>query len=178
MNLSAIITKSNAGYICQECGSRDNLQAHHCIPHDDSTLICLCAVCHHKRHPNMALRLFTHKQSQPYWRNKSASKLAGELGVCSRTIIRRARKLGIGKGLLPYDKEILLRNEPQFNYQDIIYNSVTSNIQCPSCGGRMVKAGKCKDRQQYKCCRMGCWRTTTKPQIKELEASLEKIAVS
>lgn len=111
MNSLAIKVKANANYQCQECGSTELVQAHHNIPSDDSSLIVLCAECHSSRHPNVPKALFYTKNHQPYWYNKSASTLARELGVCSRTIVRRARKLGIPKGELKFSDEKAIRNK-------------------------------------------------------------------
>jgi len=100
MNLAPVRAKANAGYRCQECGSTELIQAHHEIPGDDSSLIVLCAECHSKRHPNVPKTLFFSTNNQPYWQNKSASSLAKDLGVHSRTVIRVAKRIGIPPGNL------------------------------------------------------------------------------
>jgi len=109
VHLSNYRVKANAHYICQECGSTEMIQAHHQIPKDDSTLICLCAECHSKRHPDIPRALFFNKNTQPYWENKSASTIAKEVGLNPRTICRRAKRLGISKGILSEADEILLK---------------------------------------------------------------------
>lgn len=43
--------KREANYTCQECGSKLSIQAHHRIPKDDDSLICLCKACHSLKHP-------------------------------------------------------------------------------------------------------------------------------
>ena len=98
----AIIVKSNAGYICQQCGSTELLQAHdptgeHIDVRDG---ICLCVDCHSEKHPGMPKGLFLNSRCQPYWQNISASSLGRLFGCCSRTIIRWARKLDIGPGFI------------------------------------------------------------------------------
>ena len=80
-NLAAIRVKSNANYICQECGSTELIQAHHQVPGDDSSLVVLCAECHSQKHPNLPKALFFSNNHQPYWHNKSASSLADELFI-------------------------------------------------------------------------------------------------
>ena len=105
-NNKATIIKSNARYTCQECGSTEFIQAHHTIPGDDDSLICLCADCHSKKHPNVPRALFfVTKIRQPYWHNKSASSIAKEMGVHPRTIIRIARRLEILPGELSKESE-------------------------------------------------------------------------
>jgi len=99
VNVSTIV-KSNANYICQQCGSTENIQAHHIIPKDDSTLIVLCGLCHSDKHPNVPKNLFLNKNNQPYWENISASTIARNVGVHPRTIIRRAKQLQIPKGII------------------------------------------------------------------------------
>jgi hypothetical protein len=107
--VASIRVKSNAHFTCQECGSTEMLQAHHQIPKDDSTLICLCAECHSKKHPNVPYKLFIHKQTQPYWENKSASSLAKEAGVHPRTVYRLAKRLNINHGILSTEDEHLIK---------------------------------------------------------------------
>lgn len=110
-NLASIKVKSNARYSCQECGSTELIQAHHEIPGDDDSLVVLCADCHSRKHPNLPKALFFNRRMQPYWHNKSAASLARELGVCSRTVIRIAKKLEILPGELnPFDKELIKKN--------------------------------------------------------------------
>jgi len=111
-----IRVKSNAHYLCQECGSTEQIQAHHQIPGDDSSLSCLCADCHSKKHPNLPRALFFNKRLQPYWFNKSASSIAKELGVHPRTVIRAARVLNILPGTLsPWDDWLIRVNIPKMH---------------------------------------------------------------
>ena len=102
-NLASIRVKSNARWVCCECGSTELVQGHHQVPRDDSTIIPLCAECHSKKHPGVPRGLFFSKNHQPYWENISASSLAKSIGVHPRTIIRRAAKLGVSKGILTAD---------------------------------------------------------------------------
>ncbi len=103
--------KINARYTCQECGSTELVQAHHTIPGDDNSLIVLCAECHSNKHPDLPKRLFFTKRAQPYWNNKSASSLAREWGISSRTVIRTAKKLAIRCGELSlWDEELIRSN--------------------------------------------------------------------
>ena len=115
MNLAPVRAKANAHYTCQECGSTELIQAHHEILGDDNSLIVLCAECHSKRHPDLPKALFFNKNSQPYWHNKSASSLAREMNVHSRTIIRTAKKLGIlpNQDLSHWDEELIRNNIPK-----------------------------------------------------------------
>ena len=102
-----IIAKSNSYYCCQECGATEYIQAHHQILKDDSSIIVLCANCHSLKHPLVPKNFFINKRHQLYWHNKSASSLAKEIGCHPRTIIRRARTLGIPPGQIS-DEQIKL----------------------------------------------------------------------
>jgi len=138
-NLAAIKVKANAHYQCQECGSTELIQAHHQIPGDDNRLIVLCAECHSRKHPDVPRALFFSTSNQPYWQNKSASTLAKELGVHSRTVIRAAKRLEILPGeLSPWDEELIRNNIPK------LVRILTR--KCPRCGcewqGRKTKVGK------------------------------------
>ena len=105
------ITKYKAGYICQECGSAINIQAHHKKRGDDNSLICLCAECHSKRHPkNMHNFITAPKCCRSYWENKSLYAVSKEAGVSASTIIRVARKLSIRKGILSSDDELAIKH--------------------------------------------------------------------
>ncbi|KKM76240.1 hypothetical protein LCGC14_1382180 [marine sediment metagenome] len=50
--------KADANYKCSQCGSADSIHAHHRIPHDDNTMVVLCAECHSREHPNMGVGTF------------------------------------------------------------------------------------------------------------------------
>jgi len=116
--LTAIKVKANSNYTCIECGGTELLQAHHQIPGDDTSMICLCAECHSKRHLNLPKLLFFNKSHQPFWYNKSASSLAKKWGVCSRTVIRVARKWEIKGGeLTPWDEELIHCNIPTLRFK-------------------------------------------------------------
>jgi len=106
---ASIRAKSNAKYICNECGTTERIQAHHEIAGDDSSIVVLCAECHSKRHPEVPRGLFLHKNRQPYWHNKSASSLAKEIGVHPRTVIRVSKRLGVLSGDLSKEDEHLIR---------------------------------------------------------------------
>lgn len=111
LKLNNTRVKANAHYTCQECGSTELIQAHHRIPKDDSTLICLCAECHSNKHPDIPKALFFTRLTQPYWSNKSASSLAKENNLHPRTIIRRAKKLGLlNIGILTPESEMMIIN--------------------------------------------------------------------
>lgn len=108
LNKAALKVKANGRYICIFCGSTEYIQGHHLVPRDDDSIIPLCAFCHHSFHPRLPLGLFTSKEHQPYWNNRSAASIAKEMGVHPRTIYRRAKKLNIPKGYLtPIDEERL-----------------------------------------------------------------------
>ena len=89
--------KAKHDYTCARCGSTDYIQAH--APNRDHSDwrkgVALCINCHAQEHPNVPFSLFTNTAHQPYWPNISARKVATELGVCSRTVIRRAKGLQI-----------------------------------------------------------------------------------
>lgn len=119
-NILAVKAKANAHYTCQECSATELIQAHHEIPGDDSSLVVLCADCHSRKHPDIPRTLFFNQNNQPYWFNKSASSLARELGVNSRTVIRTARKLQIAPGQLnPWDEQLLKANIPKLNPKSV-----------------------------------------------------------
>lgn len=103
----AAVVKSNAHYTCIECGSTELIQAHdptrrHIDPKDGQ---CLCAEHHSRKHPDIPKALFFAYNRQPYWENKSASTIAREHGLSPRTIWRRAKLLGISKGILSDEDE-------------------------------------------------------------------------
>ena len=109
MNTANIIAKINSNYICSKCGSTERAQAHHRVPKEDDTLIILCAECHSLEHPDIPKALFFCNNNQPYWNNKSASSIARELGIHSRTVIRAARILNLSRGeLSPWDEQLLV----------------------------------------------------------------------
>lgn len=97
---TALLAKAKAGWKCERCASTEFIAAHHQIPRDDSSIIVLCGECHSKEHPKVPKPLFFAKSNQPYWVNRSAASIAKWLKVHPRTIIRRARKLGIGSGYI------------------------------------------------------------------------------
>lgn len=109
---NSIKVKARFDYLCAKCGSTNHIQAHDPTgTHKDwHNGIALCGECHSKEHPNIPHDLFTNKMQQPYWSNISARQLAKELHCHSRTIIRRAKKLGIpiGQPLSEKDKNRLL----------------------------------------------------------------------
>jgi hypothetical protein len=110
-NDAILWAKQKVKYVCQECGSTEMLQGHHCIKGDDSSIVCLCAECHSKKHLNIPHALFISKNHQPYWENKSASSIAHKLGVHPRTVCRIAKRLNIGKGVLSeYDESLIMKN--------------------------------------------------------------------
>jgi hypothetical protein len=72
-------------------------------------MVSLCANCHCEKHPELPRGLFFNKNNQPYWHNKSAASLAREIGVSSRTVIRKAANLKINRGHLNKKDEQILR---------------------------------------------------------------------
>ncbi len=108
-NIISVIAKTNANYTCQECGATELIQSHHQVKGDDNSLIALCANCHSKKHPHVPHGLFFNKQNQKYWYNISASSIARSAGCHSRTIIRKAKRLGLldKRVLLPTDIELI-----------------------------------------------------------------------
>lgn len=97
----AVKVKAKFNYTCARCGSTENIQAHDPTgSHADwREGIALCGGCHSKEHPNVPKELFLISGHQPYWPNISARTLSKELGYHNRTIIRRAKKLGIPSGI-------------------------------------------------------------------------------
>jgi hypothetical protein len=141
LRMPNIKAKANANFICQHCGSTEMIQAHHQTPGDDSTLIALCAVCHHKQHPDMALGLFTNKMMRPYWENKSMGSLAKEVGVCARTIARRAQRNDIPAGTLKPLDELLLKQPHNYSTEPVApicceqeVSLSNSKYHCSVCG--------------------------------------------
>ena len=146
---ATIRAKANAKYTCRECGSTELVQAHHQIPKDHSTIICLCAECHSTKHPNIPKALFFTKAHQPFWNNKSAASLARELGCHSRTIIRIARKLQITSGHLAADGERRIRElarqpaiQRQYRLHLLKYGhakaQTPSALHCLRCGHKWI----------------------------------------
>ena len=151
LNKRAVAVKSNSHYTCSICGSTENIQAHHEVPKDDSTLISLCGSCHADRHPDIPRSLFLClKSHQPYWENKAAGTIAKATGAHPRTIIRNAKKANINKGQLsPIDEARLIslihphrKAIARPNYQPITtyiantrVGAVTMiNLHCSQCG--------------------------------------------
>lgn len=162
MNLTATKVKSNAKYTCQECGSTEMPQAHHMIPGDNNSLVCLCADCHSIKHPDLPKALFFTPSIQPYWHNKSASSLAREWGVCSRTVIRAAKKYGITNGYLsPLDKE-LLRHKTTKIHPAYTYTIKEAAIQLGICAAWLYLL---KDLGRIKAERIGAQWVITQEEL-------------
>jgi transcription elongation factor Elf1 len=53
--------KKENNFVCQECGSTLNIQAHHLYGKQSNELIVLCGNCHAKKHPYLAPALFSAK---------------------------------------------------------------------------------------------------------------------
>lgn len=108
----AAIVKGNAYYTCIICGSTELVQAHDPTGKhiDPSVGECLCAGHHADKHPDVPRALFFNKTSQPYWDNISAASLAKRLSVHPRTIIRRAKRLGIHTGLISEEQILQIDN--------------------------------------------------------------------
>lgn len=90
-------------WACQECGSVEHPQAHHIKAYngENSHLengVTLCVYCHADAHPEVPRQLFISNAVKAEKDGHiSAGKLAKELGVHPRTIVRHAVKLGILK---------------------------------------------------------------------------------
>lgn len=100
------IVRSRDKWVCQKCGSVEYVQAHHIDPVKDYPLfanlpdngITLCVYCHADAHPEVPRGLFIANVIKAEKEGCiSAGKLAKELDVNPRTIVRRAVKLGILK---------------------------------------------------------------------------------
>lgn len=95
------VVRERDNWTCKECGSHEYVQAHH-IKHyngnnsNSANGITLCVYCHANKHPEVPRGLFI---SQAIKTEKEgfipAGKLAKELNVHPRTIVRHARRLGI-----------------------------------------------------------------------------------
>lgn len=108
---NAIKVKAKHDFTCAHCTSTENIQAHDpSSEHEDWRAgIALCPDCHSKEHPDVPRQLFLISAYQPTWPNISARALAKEIGCHSRTVIRRAKNLGIpsGEALSDEDRERL-----------------------------------------------------------------------
>lgn len=130
--IDSIKVKARADYKCQICGSDDLIQAH--APNADHTDwrkgVALCGEHHADKHPDVPRSLFLSRQQQPYWHNISARALALECHCHSRTIIRRAKLLGIAFNCVLSDgdkehiKTSILNPEPKPKKQAIKKTSI------------------------------------------------------
>lgn len=100
------IVRERDNWTCQKCASVEYPQAHHVSPVKNHPLfqylpdngITLCVYCHADAHPEMPRNLFiANAMKAKRDGHISAGKLAKELSVHPRTIVRRAVKLGILK---------------------------------------------------------------------------------
>ena len=145
---NSVKVKARADYLCEKCGSDKMVQAH--APNGDHSDWrngrCLCAECHSKQHPSMPRDLFFSRTNQLYWPNISARALAQEFNCHNRTVIRRAKTLGIKNDLplSPEDKERLRKiitnrfpNSPkcaECNSQNIRHRIKSNSFICDHCG--------------------------------------------
>lgn len=76
-------TKFEAKYTCQDCGIKsDKLEAHHQIPGNDNSLICLCKGCHVKRHHGTYTPTDASSKINPdIWRKMKASAISQNLKI-------------------------------------------------------------------------------------------------
>lgn len=119
--IDSIKVKARADYKCQRCGSDEAIQAH--APNGDHTNwrkgIALCGEHHADEHPDVPRSLFLSSEKQPYWHNISARALAIECHCHARTVIRRAKVLGIASNCALSDsdkkriKSSILNPEPK-----------------------------------------------------------------
>jgi len=118
------IVRSRDNWTCQKCGRSEYVQAHHIDQVKDYPLftnlpdngISLCVYCHADAHPEVPRNLFIANVIKAEKEGCiSAGKLAKELKVNPRTIVRRARKLGIlkpmQKWMFTQEEAEILRNE-------------------------------------------------------------------
>jgi len=54
--------KQQHQYVCEECGSTENIQAHHYDGKNNDKLVVLCGKCHALKHPELAIELFINKK--------------------------------------------------------------------------------------------------------------------
>ena len=171
---ASIMVKANANYTCSLCGSTENVQAHHQVHGDDSSLVVLCGECHSTQHPNTPKGLITCvKSHQPYWCNKSAGSIARELGVHTRTIIRSSRRLGIPQGFItPFDLSRLVSSVSVIPPRRQ-YDSPVEVGYCPFCKSikPMRKAGMVNRvgglKQRWECTNKLCRRMTVNPLLEK-----------
>ncbi|MEK7092136.1 MAG: HNH endonuclease, partial [Patescibacteria group bacterium] len=100
------VVRERDNWTCQKCGSIEYVQAHHIDAVKDYPLfanlpdngITLCVYCHADAHPEIPRGLFIANVIKAKKEGCiSAGKLAKELNVNPRTIVRKAVKLGILK---------------------------------------------------------------------------------
>lgn len=71
-----------SNYTCQDCGIKtDKVEAHHQIPGDDSSLICLCKGCHVKRHYGTYTPEALNRINPELWRKMKASAISQGLKI-------------------------------------------------------------------------------------------------
>ena len=113
------IVRSRDKWTCQKCGRSEYVQAHHIDQVKDYPLfqnlpdngITLCVYCHADVHPEIPRNLFIANVVKAEKEGCiSAGKLAQELKVNPRTIVRRAVKLGI---LKPMQKWMFTKEEAE-----------------------------------------------------------------
>ena len=170
-----VMVKANANYACSRCSSTENVQAHHRVPGDDSSLIVLCGECHSNQHPNIPKGLITCvKSHQPYWCNKSAGSIARELGVHTRTIIRVSRRLGIPQGSITMTDLARLASSISIIPPRRQYDSLVEIGYCPFCkslklmrkAGMVVRVSGLK--QRWECTNRLCRRMTVNPLLEKV----------
>ena len=113
------IVRSRDNWMCQKCGRIEYLQAHHFDAPKDYPLfanlpdngITLCVYCHADAHPEVPRNLFIANVIKAEKEGCiSAGKLAKELNVNPRTIVRRAVRLDI---LKPMQKWMFTEEEAE-----------------------------------------------------------------
>lgn len=135
------IVRSRDNWICQKCGRIEYLQAHHYKAPKDYPLfanlpengITLCVYCHVDAHPEAPRNLFISTIIKAEKEGCiSAGKLAKELCVNPRTIVRRAVKLGILKPMQKWmftKKEADLLRAPKRKTRGNVRDNLVENTQ-------------------------------------------------
>lgn len=109
--------RSRDKWVCQACGSVEYPQAHHILPVSQYPLfqnlpdngVTLCVYCHADEHPKVPRNLFIANAMKAEKEGcVSAGKLAKELDIHPRTVVKKAVKLGI---LKPMQKWMFTESE-------------------------------------------------------------------
>ncbi len=163
------IVRGRDKWTCQKCGSVEYPQVHHIAPVKDYPLfqylpdngLTLCVYCHADAHPEVPRNLFIANvikaEKEGYI---SAGKLAKELEVHPRTIVRRARKLDILKPMQKWmftKKEVDLIRENPCREAESRRKAISFAIT-PEMGSKLAKINTVCDLLQISKSTLWKWR--------------------